>query len=119
MQVRFHEMQDLEINSFAIEAGWSDDWVMVRLRPRGKARGRPPAINRYFRMVRRPQQEQFLFERQRLPGLTTGTALLLLLKGTVPRLLMRMSLLFLIDGGGSAVADVCRAAVADAASADG
>ena len=45
MQVKFHEMQDLEINSFAIEAGWSDDWVMVRLHPKEKTRGRPAVIN--------------------------------------------------------------------------
>ena len=39
---RLREMEDFEIDTFAIEAGWKDDWMMVRLAARGKARGRPP-----------------------------------------------------------------------------
>ena len=35
-------MEDLEINTFAVEAGWKEEWMMVRLAVRGKARGRPP-----------------------------------------------------------------------------
>ena len=35
-------MEDLEINTFAVEAGWKEEWMMVRLAARGKARGRPP-----------------------------------------------------------------------------
>ena len=38
-------MGDLEINTFAVEACWKEEWMMVRLAARGKARGRPPSNN--------------------------------------------------------------------------
>ena len=51
-------------------------------------------------MLCQPQQGQFLFERQRLLGLTMGTALLLLLflmlMGPVPQLLMMGAVLLLM-----------------------
>ena len=42
---RLDEMEDVEIDTFALEAGWKDEWMMVRLAARGKAPGRPPSNN--------------------------------------------------------------------------
>ena len=35
-QGRMHAMEDLEINQFCMDAGWSDDWMQNRSLPGGK-----------------------------------------------------------------------------------
>ena len=95
-------MEDLEIISFATEAGWSHDWMMVRLQPRGKARGRRPAAP--ARAAARPND-----------GTSTGV----IAEGHSATVGDANVTAFPDDDGDSAVADGHRGAVADAVSAGG
>ena len=130
MQVRFHEMQDLEINSCATEAGWSNDWMMVCLQPKGKALRRPPAINNASilshvaptpaRAVPVPEAVAARPNDGNSTGVIAEGHSATVVDANVtavpdvdgPRVAP-------VDDGGSAVADGHRAAVADAVSGDG